>query len=90
MKLTVAIQGFDTTTAEKVHFGDIVFDGKKITTSNNRRMLRTMATEPIILAPGCQRVRPDEEPERFMRNLHLQYRGSYCWALEAVESPTDA
>ena len=87
MKLTVAIHGFDTATAEKVHFGDIVFDGKKITTSSDR-MLRMIATEPIIL-PGGERVRPDEAPERFMRNLHLQYHGSYCWALEAVESPTE-
>jgi hypothetical protein len=78
MRLSVTIYGW----ANKVE-GEIVWDRTRITASGSRGVLRC-AREPIFpygVSKGP--IKPDEEPEKFMRNLYLMYRSPYFYAVKA-------
>jgi hypothetical protein len=81
-RLRAAVKERDTTTAEIILVGYISFDGEKVVISEPARMLAWMAREPIMIDGATY---PEDEPEKFVRNLHLAYRGSYAWADEAEE-----
>lgn len=86
MKLTVVVSIYGLNkTGKDEKIGDIIYDGEKITTSSNSRLLKYIATEPITLR-DMKQVKPDEEPEKFMRSLYLAYHGSYVRAMRAVET----
>jgi hypothetical protein len=81
MKLTVTIYGWDN----KIE-GEIVWDGRRITATGSTAV-RRCAREPIW--PMGRRkgiIKPDEQPEKFMRNLWLMYRSPYFAAVKAVAS----
>jgi hypothetical protein len=43
-----------------------------------------IAQTPIMLRSGI--LKPDDDPERFTRSLHLAYHGSRMWAIKARET----
>jgi hypothetical protein len=76
--------------AETVKAGEITWDGKAISVSDeSSTRLKNAATLPIWLEGG-RLVRPQDEPELFIRSLHLMYHGSYFFCREAVESKARA
>ena len=74
-RITVSVFILNTD-AETVKAGEIRWDGKKITISDEDSLqLKRAATFPIWLEGG-RVVWPQDEPELFMRSLHLMYHGS--------------
>jgi hypothetical protein len=81
MKLSVTIYGWDN----KIE-GEIVWDGTRITATGSTAVKRC-AREPIWpMGRRNEMIKPEEEPEKFMRNLCLVYRSPYFGAVKAVES----
>ena len=81
MRLSVTVYGRDS--EEK---GKIVWDGTDMTATGSPAV-RVAARDPIAPQGVSESViRPDNEPERFMRNLWLVYRSPYFRATKAVES----
>ncbi len=81
--LTVKIQSWKGgMKLEKV--GEIRWDGKEITAIGSLGV-RRIAREPIVLKNHVI-VRPDEEAEKFVRNLWLHYRSPYFLATKPVAS----
>jgi hypothetical protein len=81
VKLSVAICGRNNEVK-----GEIVWDDARIAATGSPRVSRA-ARDPI--APwGIKRkiIKPDEQPEQFMRSLWLVYRSPYFRATKAVEN----
>ena len=79
MKLTVDIYALNRD-AEDVKVGEILFDGKRITAAGEEPLMKRIASVPIV-AKG-ERIDPDKEPERFVRNLWQEYRSPYLRAMK--------
>ena len=63
--------------AQKAKAGEIRWDGKTFTVKDpSGRNLPELLTNPVQLAGG-QQVYSNEDPELFMRSLHIEYHGSY-------------
>jgi hypothetical protein len=79
LKLVVTIYGWENEIK-----GTLVYDGTRIMASGSRGVHRC-AREPIFpegISKGT--IKPDEEPEKFMRNLYLAYRSPYFYAVKAA------
>ena len=83
MKLTVDVYEL-TGDANDTKRGEIIFDGEEITTSSNDKLLMRMAGTPIVLKGEV--IDPDEEPEKFIRNLWQHYRSPYLRAMKPREA----
>src|SRR5206468_32290 len=81
MKLKVDIYELDGE-ANDVKVGEVRFDGEKITTSSDDKLLTRMAGVPIEV--NGKEIDPDKEPERFVRNLWQHYFGPYLRAMKAT------
>src|SRR2546430_3693692 len=81
MKLKVDIYELDRE-ANDVKVGEIRFDGERITTSSTDKLLMRMASVPIEV--NWKPIDPDEEPERFIRNLWQHYHSPYLRAMKAT------
>jgi hypothetical protein len=80
MKLSVTIYGVDNEIR-----GEIVWDGTRITTTNSSRAMQRAMTDPIYpMGRRNEEIKPDEHPEKFMRNLWLMYKSPYFRAVKAV------
>jgi len=80
MKLSADIYALDGK-ANDTKVGEIRFDGEKITTSNRSTLLTRMASVPIEV--NWKVIDPEQEPERFVRNLWQHYHGAYLRAMKA-------
>jgi hypothetical protein len=79
VKLSVTIYGWGTQKK-----GEIVWDGETIKATGSKGV-RSAARDPIM--PWGIRgkiIKPEDEPEKFMRNLWLMYRSPYFGAVKAV------
>jgi len=81
MKLTVDIYELDGA-ANDVKVGEIRFDGEKIITSSDDKLLMRMAGVPIEVDGKV--IDPEHEPEKFIRNLWQHYFGPYLRAMKAT------
>ena len=54
-------------------------DGKL---SGDTKQAKKIAQTPIMLRDGM--LKPGDDPERFVRSLHLAYHGSRMWAMKAA------
>src|SRR5206468_4120108 len=70
--------------AEDVKAGEIIFDGEKITASNDSDLMRAIASIPIELDWSGKYIDPEKEPERFVRNLWRRYFHPYLRAMKAT------
>jgi len=80
MGLSVTIYGWENESK-----GEIVFDGTRITASGEPSV-QQCARDPIApygISKGM--INPDDEPEKFMRNLSVMYRSPYFYATKAIE-----
>jgi hypothetical protein len=73
MKLTVEVFGLDDEGQKKR--GEIIWDGEKMTSSNDSQLLKTIVEEPIGVKGKALFAKDD--PELFMRSLCVAYSGSY-------------
>jgi hypothetical protein len=83
MRLKVEVHGLDEV-GNVVKRGEILFDGKKITASDNTKRLQMIMTLPLRV--GDREILPKKEPEEFMRFLNWQYRSAYLQCSEARRS----
>lgn len=81
MRLKVEVHGLDDN--GPVKRGEIVWDGKKMTASNDSLLLQNIMTLPLRVQG--REILAKDEPEEFMRALCLQYRGGYLQCSEAVK-----
>lgn len=73
--------GLDDDANEK-ELGRVTLIDGKIVPSNDA--MRYVALNPLMIGDSDV-IYPDKEPERFLRSLYLEYRGTYCTALKAVD-----
>lgn len=87
IKWQVEIHGWNRWTAEPELKGTIVWDGEKLIPSNED--MRHVIDDPIRIMGEQDVIDAKIEPERFLRSLHLMYRGSYFTALPATKVRTN-
>lgn len=89
MTLEVDFYAYADTDEGCVKVATVRWDGRSMTVSPDRGYLvhaiKRYMTEPLFLPLGGGRVWADEEPEKYIRSLHHQYRGPMLRATEARE-----
>jgi len=74
MKLKVAVYALNTEAVDEER-GEIVWDGEKMTASNDSVLLKNIIELPI--GAGGKKLFAKDDPELFMRSLHIYYTSPY-------------
>jgi hypothetical protein len=82
MRLTVTFYQLNPGTARSEVAGHLVWDGKKITPSDDSILLRNILAQSVEI--HTEKIDPKKQPERWMRNLWQMYRSPYLQALKAA------
>ena len=78
MKLVVEIVRRNNDADEERVGAVTLQDGQLI---GDTKQAQEIAQTPIMLRDGM--LKPDDDPKRFTRSLHLAYHGSRMWAMKA-------
>jgi hypothetical protein len=75
MTLKVEVYGLDSEANDEKR-GEIVWDGKQMTASDDSLLLKNIMSQPLWMKGGKELYAKDD-PEFFMRSLCVHYSGSY-------------